>query len=196
MLRFVLTFVCVTTALAVSACNQGTTPVEPAALAGDAPADLQPSLVLTESGFEGVVATFDVHVDIANMESEVTLGRSAQMPQAIYYDLDIENFLTDDTFRITGMALNENGDLRITYTHAHPFPAPDFESPITGLNRADLSYTGRLLVLAREQQFTYFNDEVTVDPGFMVNPDGYVQPGDLLLNGGFRQRHLPLQTFG
>ena len=188
--RFAL-FVLSCLALTASACTQSA----PVAVQHDDAATAPPSVSVaaTETGFSGAVALFDVVVDPVALTAEATPVRtaSAQPPQAIYYDLDIENFRNPDSFKLFGFFFNDDGDLVLDYSHAHPFPAPDFAFPITGINRADLGYTGRLVVIADDDSTSFINGEVTLMPDFLINPDGYVQPGDLLAIGNLNNDTFP-----
>ena len=129
-----------------------------------------------------------VRIDPATLTAWVDVQRSAsaQPPQAIYYDFDIANFLNSESFVVTGVSLDEFGDFVLDFTHAHPFPAPDVGAPISGINRADLGYTGRLLVLSSGPPELFFDGTVRLDPNLVKFPDGYVNPGDLLQNDTFR----------
>ncbi|HYE80023.1 MAG TPA: hypothetical protein VEI97_18745, partial [bacterium] len=64
--------------------------------------------------------------------------------------------------------------------HRHPFPAPNVAQPATASNRCDLSYTGRLVVLAQGPTQSFFGGEVQADPSLVIDPDGFVRPGGLL----------------
>ena len=192
MQRFALTVVAIAAPFILLSCSSAESPVEILNAVSDQPSLPQPAaLTQTPTGFEGITAVIDVQIDVTNMEAGVSRPRSAQMPQALSYDLDIENFLTADTFRVTGLSQDTDGNLIVAYTHAHPFPAPDFANPITGLNRADLGYTGRLLVLADEESVSFINGEITTMPGFVLNADGYMQPGDLLAVTGHSNDTFP-----
>ena len=151
------------------------------------------SIVQTDSGFEGIVASFNVTVDVDSLTATVEPVRStnAQPPQAIYYDLDIAQFLQADSFAIEGIRSVGDSALLLSYSHAHPFDAPNLESPITGLNRADLGYTGRMLVLAESSTESYFNDFYQLDPRLVINADGYVHPRDVLADGGLSNNTFP-----
>lgn len=141
---------------------------------------------------EQIAAQFEVRVDPATLATTVEPIRNAQAqpPQGNTYDLDIQNFLKADSFRIVGASLTDDGDFRLDFTHAHPFAAPNFASPITGANRADLGYTGRLLVLVDGAPSTYFGGEVALLDDAVIGADGYLQVGDLLATTG-----LGLNTF-
>ena len=137
------------------------------------------------SGHESVVANFELTIDTATLSAQVTPIRTAlaQPPQAIYYDLDIDQFLKGDSFRVSQLETQPNGDLRVDFTHAHPFDAPDFTAPVTGMNRADLGYTAKLLILSSSDVHSRsFFSGISADPSLITDPDGYSLVGDLLRN--------------
>ena len=155
------------------------------------------AIEILNRGPEGIVARFHVQVDPAQLRARVTPEpvRAAQFPQALSYDLDIEKFLKSDSFRISQVGFDGNGDLRLTFKHRHPFPAPDFSAAITGVNRADLGYTGELLILAdldasEVPDHTFFGS-VIANTELVTDPDGYLSPGDLLHASGFAVNAFP-----
>ncbi|HYE79525.1 MAG TPA: PKD domain-containing protein [bacterium] len=105
---------------------------------------------------------------------------AAQPPQNLQYDLDLSRFLSPRVLEATQIRVDEGGDVVVGLRHRHPFPAPDLTQPATATNRADLGYTGRLLVLAQGPTQSFFGGEVQVDPDLVVAPDGFVRPGGLL----------------
>ncbi|HYE76969.1 MAG TPA: hypothetical protein VEI97_03190, partial [bacterium] len=156
-----------------------------------------PSLTPTYSfnpGGESLVAQFRLAIDPATLSATVEpiTGRSgqAQPPQALSYDLDIANFLRPDSFEVTAVTKDTADDLVVSFIHRHPFRAPDFSLPITGQNRADLGYTGRLMVLAQSTTQSFFGN-ITTDPTVVKNPDGYARPGDLLAEQGLVNNTFP-----
>ncbi|MEO7993378.1 MAG: hypothetical protein ABI743_03190, partial [bacterium] len=135
--------------------------------------------------------TFDPKTLASSVHFLPPRGASAQPPQALTYDLDIEQFLNGDSFDLSGLTTDPDGDFVFSFTHSHPFPAPDFTKPVSGLNRADLGYTGRLLILADKTSQGFFGNTITLDPTLVANPDGYVNPGDLLSGSGFTNNTFP-----
>lgn len=111
--------------------------------------------------------------------------------QARYYDVDISQFVNSSLLRASSVHFDVNGDLLIGLTHRHPFPAPDFTQPITAKNRADLGYTGKLLILADAVHTTFASQSLTADPTLVRNPDGYAATGDLLYRTGYTNNLFP-----
>ncbi|MCG3152914.1 MAG: hypothetical protein GEEBNDBF_02219 [bacterium] len=140
-----------------------------------------------------VTAQFQVALDPDTLTAEVLPVRvpQAQPPQGLMYDLDIQQFLKADSFRLLGARTTAAGDFELEFSHAHPFPAPDFSASISGLNRADLGYTGRLLILAEGPAVSYFGGEVTMPVGAVIDADGYLNAGDLLSHTGLANDTFP-----
>ncbi|MEO7994301.1 MAG: hypothetical protein ABI743_07870 [bacterium] len=158
-------------------CNHGGIPTGPSL------ADNQPvPPVVAMDGNQLLIGTFRLHVDVAASTATITPPRrgSAQPPQALSYDLDIDKFLTEDTLKVANVDRDAFGNVILTIRHAHPFPAPDFTQGISAHNRADLGYTGRLLILAHSQTVVFAGGGLQFDPTLVRNPAGYAYIGDLL----------------
>lgn len=138
---------------------------------------------------------FQIEFDPATLDSSVTplptRGSQAQPPQGLTYDLDIEQFLNGDSFDLTGITVDDDGDFVFGFRHSHPFPAPDYSFAPSGKNRADLGYTGRLLILADRDTQAFFGNTIRLDTTLVKAPDGYVQPGDLLFGTGLNNNTFP-----
>ncbi|HYE76381.1 MAG TPA: hypothetical protein VEI97_00215, partial [bacterium] len=144
-----------------------------------APAPTPPAGSLRASS-EVLAARFQLTVDPATMSATaVPLPARTGTVQAISYDLALSNFMRPNTFEVAAVRYDTDGDLRIDFTHTHPFPAPDLTQPGRRANSADLGYTGRVLVLADGAPATFFGD-VTLDPALVKDPDGYLRPGSVL----------------
>lgn len=143
------------------------------------------------SAYEFVPARFHVQIDPGLGSAIVTPVREAAGPQAKSFDLDIANFTNEESFVVTGVQVLNANELEITFTHAHPFSSIVFENPTTSTNRADLGYTGRLVILADGNAQSFFGGEVTLDPSLVIRPDGYVNTGDLLAATGLANDTFP-----
>ncbi|MCG3152916.1 MAG: hypothetical protein GEEBNDBF_02221 [bacterium] len=134
---------------------------------------------------EFVAGIWDLILDPESLTAEVVMRHAgtSQPPQNLSFDLDIDQFLTRRSLFVSGIFNTSQGDLGVSLIHAHPFPTPNLAQPATALNRTDLSYTGRLLVIPSGMPTMYFENEVRLRPGVVLNPDGYVNPGDLLAMG-------------
>lgn len=140
-----------------------------------------------------IAGRFNVVLDPLALSAVVTPPRlaQAQPPQAFQYDLDIANFLAADSFEVTGVSYDGAGDVVLDFIHRHPFPAPDLTQVPFGKNRADLGYTGRLLILATTRSVPFFNGAITTDPGLIRDADGYCHAGDLLHVFGMPNNTFP-----
>ncbi|MEO7993769.1 MAG: hypothetical protein ABI743_05160, partial [bacterium] len=166
-------------ALAMLGCQHAATPIDPATATASVPV---PVYALHDGG-DSLVGMFTMTLDPVTLETTVTpvRGATAQPPQGQLYDLDIANFLNSNGFRVTGVQVLGSGNFRVTFSHAHPFPAPNIANPITGINRADLGYTGRLVILAEGNPQLFYGGTVRVSAGTVVGADGYAGFGDLLV---------------
>ncbi|HYE79134.1 MAG TPA: hypothetical protein VEI97_14220, partial [bacterium] len=129
---------------------------------------------------------YTLEVTTAPLAARLTPWREIQGIQGNLYDLDIDNFLKGDTITITGVRTDTEANVIIDYAIKHPFPAPNFNNPITGLNRADLGFTGRVLFLtdvpSRDLPARTFFGNVVANTSAVLNADAYMDPGDLLAN--------------
>ncbi|MEO7994665.1 MAG: hypothetical protein ABI743_09740 [bacterium] len=162
----------------IPACQRADSPVETASSAS------LPPVYGLASGEDSLVGMFTMTLDPATLETTVTpiRGATAQPPQGQVYDLDIANFLTPSALQITGVQVLGSGNFRITFSHSHPFPAPNVANPITASNRADLGYTGRLVILAEGNPQLFYGGTVRVSAGTVVGADGYAGFGNLLVS--------------
>lgn len=103
--------------------------------------------------------------------------------------LALNEFLAPEHLQVAG--INRVGDLlHIRLRLQHPFGAPQVSQPASAKNRADLSFAGRLLVLAEvpvaERAVSrFFGDSIRLRPGLLVNADGYTEPRGLVPTTGF-----------
>ena len=169
--------------LIIAGCSSST-PVSPANTHASPSGPMQAAVA--QVGNELFVGGFQLHVDRNKMSAEIIAPErlaASQPPQNLLFDLDISNFLRASNLRLAGLALQGDGDITLNIEHKHPFPAPDTTQPITAQNRADLSYSGRMLVLADDNVSSagYDGTTYTFDAGVLENPDGFVYTGDLLL---------------
>ncbi|MEO7994279.1 MAG: hypothetical protein ABI743_07755 [bacterium] len=142
---------------------------------------------------------FTVHLDPELGTGTVTAleARSAQSqpPQAQSYDLDLTKFVSPTNLRVSAVTVLRNPNrCFLTLSFKHPFRAPDFSATTSAANRADLGFTGRVLILADQN-----HDSLNVpgdglfqwDAEYMLNPDGYVATGDLLRQTGLTNNLFP-----
>lgn len=175
----------ITGLLAVAGCSGGS-PADPATSAA-LPPSLAPGLT---SGQEAILGRYRLHVEPDALSVTVEPIRVAQR-QGFVFDLDIANFMETDTFKISGVTTDIEGDLEVEFTHAHPFPAPNFSLPISAQNRADLGYTGRLVILADAQSSSFLSGNVLLDPTGIKDPDGFLRAGPVLADETLTNNTFP-----
>ncbi|MCG3152896.1 MAG: hypothetical protein GEEBNDBF_02201 [bacterium] len=157
------------------------------------------TLISSEQGaMEGIPGGWTWELQGDPLQVNVTPWRTSTGPQGNLFDLDIANFFAADTLRVTGVRLDADGNVIVDYTIKHPFPAPDFTKPISASNRADLGFTGRLLFLidvptAQVGSRRFFGNTVTANTDVVLNPNHFVEPGDLLATSlsGFNATAFP-----
>ncbi|MEO7995625.1 MAG: hypothetical protein ABI743_14595, partial [bacterium] len=135
------------------------------------------------AGPDALLGQWDLTVDptgpSATLAAHVAREGSAS-PQAKTYDIDISKFVTPDMLRVTDVSRDSDGNIVIGWRHQHPIQAPNFTLNIGKFNRADLSYTGRLLILSDHEQVAFADPPMSLDPTLVLAPDGYADTGDLL----------------
>ncbi|HYE80074.1 MAG TPA: hypothetical protein VEI97_19010, partial [bacterium] len=147
---------------------------------------------MTGGSSDTLLGLFEVTVDPGGGATLSPAERTVQSsPQALSYDVDIQQFLSFHSLAIHGTGLDGDGNLVLEFIHRHPFTAPNFDLPVSGTNRADLGYTGRLVVLANTEQRRFFDGSITLDPYLVKDPDGYLHTGDLLHTGAERNNTFP-----
>lgn len=169
-------------ALVLPGCQQGITDPVPAPPASPTPV----TAGMPGTGPDEFVAgIWDLILDPESLTAEVVMRHAgtSQPPQNLTFDLDIDQFLTRRSLFVNGIFNTSQGDFGVSLIHAHPFPTPNLAQPSTALNRTDLSYSGRLLVISSGVPTSFFDNDVRLRPGVVLNPDGYVNPGDLLAMG-------------
>ncbi|MEO7993795.1 MAG: hypothetical protein ABI743_05290, partial [bacterium] len=144
---------------------------------------------------EQIVGLWTLQVDSsANATLTPRPDRTLQGSQARSFDLDISKFLRGDALRITTVDIDpDTGDVILSLAHHHPFPAPNFANGPSASNRADLSYTGKLLILTDSVHVGFPGDSLSVDPTLIRLPDGYAATGDLLYQLGITNNLFPYQ---
>ena len=122
----------------------------------------------------------------------------APSPQSNTFDLDaavlpgVPVLTQDYPIRVVGVKREPNGDVTLTFRHSHPLPAPDPSQPHLGANRADLSYSGRFVLLTdlpanSDPGLNFFIGDsrspedssqnhlgFAANTGVIAHPDGYV----------------------
>lgn len=156
-----------------------------------------PMTHLLPRGSEWSPAAFRFTLNPDTLATAVTPlpARTAAGFQASMFDLDLSRFQTLRQFEVTGTRLTSFGDVEVVFRHAHPWPAPNLALPPSAMNRADLSYTGRVLFLAdvaasQVPNQTFF-DGVIANTQTIRYADGYVRPGGVLAATGLTANTFP-----
>ncbi|MCG3151774.1 MAG: hypothetical protein GEEBNDBF_01056 [bacterium] len=176
-------------ALASLACSgKGSAPVTAEAdLIGASSVHLSPGLTPDQ-----LALPYELTLDPTTLEASLQpLPDRAGAAQGFVFDLDIANFLRPSNLVVRGVTRELNGNLSVHLRHSHPFPAVQPTAAAVGLNRADLGYTGKLLVLADGLHSTYFSGGITIDPNFVVGQDGFAEVGNLLATAGLINNAFP-----
>lgn len=135
---------------------------------------------------EGIPGGWTLSLDASTLTAEAVPWRSTSNFQGLLFDLDITNFITPATLRVSGLSVLDTGDFRLDYRITHPYAAPNFAAPVSGKNRADLGLTGRLLFLmdvptAQVPERSFFGGTRIANTDTILNANHYVDPGDLLV---------------
>jgi|GEM_PF-5743486 len=140
-----------------------------------------PAVGRTSERALGVVGTWTVRLDPASLVADVTMQREAmaQPPQALGYQIEIADFLAPRDFEVTAVRRGLGDALEVLWRHRHPFPAPNLANPITAKNRADLGYTGYLVLVSDTITGSFFGNTLAVSSADAIAPDVYVPIGDL-----------------
>lgn len=176
-------------ALSSLACaGKGSAPVTAEAdLTGATSVHLSPGLTP-----DHLALPYELTLDPTTLEASILpLPDRAGAAQGFVFDLDIANFLRPSNLVVRGVTRELNGNLSVHLRHSHPFPAVQPTAPAVGLNRADLGYTGKLLVLADSFHTAYFSGGITIDPNFIVGQDGFAEVGNLLATAGLINNAFP-----
>lgn len=139
---------------------------------------------------------FAVNVDLHTLAARVEPLHIRGGQQSELYNLEINDFLTWESFRVTGVSLTDES-LLLTYVLTHPFrTASNLAGPSTAANREDLAITGRVVWLVDDPDAeTYFagDGDVRVNTRMVQNADGYWSPGSLIGSTGGTANTFPYQ---
>lgn len=182
----------------------GSGPLTPGGLAlSPSPGSLSSGYAVSSTDLglaEGIPGGWTFELTTEPLQVTITPWRTAETIQGKLFDLDIGNFFTGDTLKISGVRFDPDGNVIIDYVIAHPFKAPNFAQPISAQNRADLGFTGRLLFLTdvpagQVAQRRFFGNTVTANTDAVLNPNHYVRPGNLLNTSlaGFNANAFPVR---
>ena len=129
------------------------------------------------AGGEGLFGLFNLHIDPANTNAELTSLRGGDLTDVLEI-VDITNFLElapcANCVRIKSVSLTSDRNLSVSIGIKHPFPEGDPTKPITGRNRADLHlFNIEGIVFSNSLGETYSGTGQAVAGFKLVNADGY-----------------------
>jgi len=129
---------------------------------------------------EGVLGLYQGFIDLKNMSAELTPLRIEASGKTDSTEIDITAFLTQlpckNCAKITGMAMDSNGNPILRIGIKHPFQPGDPTKPPTGINRLDLHlFTIRGFIISDgNQDPRIFEGSTMTLGGFQLDSaDGY-----------------------
>lgn len=165
----------------ITGCAQssGTTPTLPAG-AGSETNPFGPDVVL-DGMATGALGALNVSIDPATLEiltSPVVSRETAG--QGDIFHLSIRPFLQPRNLRVTGIALNGDGNIEVSVLLTHPFAAPaDLNPPVSATKRVDLHVFDVNGILVADGSDEFFGGDVKTNASLLMNADGYRDPGIL-----------------
>ena len=131
------------------------------------------------AGGAGPIGIFSVHIDTDTLNYEMTPVRTGASKDGLEV-LDVTNFMNSwpcrDCATLKQVGITGWDELNLLFGIRHPFPAPKFSEPISGLNRADVhlfNVEGMLVFNdSNIKNFSYLNEKVSIPPR-LTNADGY-----------------------
>jgi len=132
-------------------------------------------------------------IDLDALTGQVaTVAPDRSAAQSELYSLSIGAFSNPNTIKITGVERGPDA-LLIRYTTTHPFrKAADLSAPATAANREDLAISGRVVFLLDGFE-EFFGGTVTADTAMILDPDGYVTPGEMIDTSLLNSNTFPYQ---
>ncbi|MCG3151953.1 MAG: hypothetical protein GEEBNDBF_01239 [bacterium] len=129
----------------------------------------------------GSLGAMEVTIDPASLNYEATpLFPREAAGQGDNFHLSIRPFLGPKNLRLTGIQRNGDGNLELTVRLTHPFAAPpDLNGPPSATKRVDLHVFDVNGIAVIDGADTFFNGNVKTNANFLMNADGYRDPGVL-----------------
>lgn len=166
-------------ALVTLGCS-GSTPAAPALVPDETPAaTIDRAGALTQA----IGGRWRLEVDGAQVSLD-PIRAASTADQGRLFHLDIGQFMRAKDLEIRSFEYDVDGNLRVDYAIHHPFPPPVFANPPNAKNRADLSFSGQLLILtdvpSGQTGVHTFYPGIVANTEAVLDADGFVDPGDLL----------------
>ncbi|MEO7993719.1 MAG: hypothetical protein ABI743_04910 [bacterium] len=152
---------------------------------------------MAASGSESFVAFYDLNLDANTLDGSVSerLTRGGAVTQSTVIDALDSAIPFKFRLAVERVSRTPDGDVQVLLRHQHPLPAPNITTPPGASNRADLGYTGRLVVFTdfpsnERSSHTYFGD-VMAQTDAVRFADGYVRPGGTVALTGLAANTFP-----
>ena len=172
----------------LAACSGGANPVSPGTAGLPDVSARMPVYVSQVSdnliAGTGVLGLYQVTIDPGNLTYEVNQVRTSSfVPNE--YEIDLTTALTvkicKDCFRINSIGLAGNGDLLIDAGVKHPFPKIT-SLPAPKPQRPDLHIFDVQGIVIIDGKKSFSKIGVTLNPNFLINPDGYTTAFDSVID--------------
>lgn len=111
---------------------------------------------------------------------------------------DIDQLVPQRNIRLQSVTRSPAGNFVVDLEVEHPFPAPDLSGVVSPTNRADLhaNHLRAIFFLDGNEGFTVSGNPVTVNPGLLVNADGYTDQVPPPTGASLNATAFPYVVFG
>lgn len=111
---------------------------------------------------------------------------------------DIDQLIPQRSIRLLDITRSPAGNIVVDLEVTHPFPAPDLNGEVTPLNRADLhaNHLRAIFFMDGNESFTIGTETHLVNPGQLVNADGYTDQVPPPTGSGLTATQFPYVVFG
>jgi hypothetical protein len=169
--------------LVLIGCSGGSnTPVSPQGNAASGSIDSLPIIgasIYDDGSFDavGMLGAYELTINPENSTAELTAKRIAAIGED--YIVSGINFFTiapcATCLKISGIAIDMDGNAVLTFSISHPFPAGNTSEPPSASNRLDLDVFDLAMVIVPTETTaaTYSLTGKSVYTGYCINPDGY-----------------------
>ncbi len=143
--------------------------------------------MLDDGSFDaiGMLGAYELTINPEDSTAELTAKRIAAIGED--YIVSGINFFTiapcATCLKITGIAIDMDGNAVLTYSISHPFPEGDSFKPPSAANRLDLDVFDLAMVIVplEATAATYSLTGKSVYTGYCINPDGYTTELDAVV---------------
>lgn len=174
----------------ISGCSSGS-PIEPNISVQPDSFDDSFPLILSEgddssiSAGRGLMGAFNLVVNTEALSAELVPIRTA-LKEGDSFLTKLSYYFTavpcKDCLRIESVAVNAQNDVVLTFKTTHPFGIADPLQPPSSRNRDDLRVFDVKLLYVMEGETEFAASGITLNPGVVVNADGYSHIEDSLFD--------------